>query len=60
MMKATTKNESRMNWAANGDWLHRLLADVHERIAHQPSPQAVARIRRRLQAEIKAPTRAAA
>lgn len=43
-----------------GEWLRRLLADVHAEIARHPSPRAVARIRERLLAAIERPERAAA
>lgn len=43
-----------------GEWLHRLLADVHEDVVRQPSPAAITRIRHLLMAQIKAPARVAA
>ena len=43
-----------------GEWLMELLADVHQDIAKQPSPQAIERIRQRLFSEIGVPARVAA
>ena len=42
------------------DWLYQLLADIQKDVAAQPRPQAVQRIRARLQAAIDRPVRAAA
>jgi hypothetical protein len=36
----------------DGEWLHLLLAPVHERIRGQPSPLAVMRVRQRVWREI--------
>ena len=43
-----------------GDWLYPLLAEAKQQVTRPPRPQAIGRIRRRLLAEIDAPTQAAA
>ena len=59
-MTTATRKRTRIERLDEGDWLYPLLADAHQQLARQPSPQAVGRIRRRLLARIKAPVRAAA
>jgi len=41
-------------------WLHALLADVQREVAAQPNPQAIERIRARIQAALERPVRQAA
>ncbi len=60
IMKAAAKKSSQSVPRDKGSWLSLLLADIQDEIAQHPSQQAVARIRRRVQAAIKAPTKAAA
>ncbi len=60
IMKAATKKHTRNGRSNGNEWLYRLLADIHQEVASQPTPQAVARIRRRLLTEIRPPARAAA
>jgi len=59
-MKVATENRMGIHRLDEGEWLCRLLADIQGQVIRQPSPQTVARIRRRLRAQIQAPTRAAA
>jgi hypothetical protein len=59
-MKTATKELVRIERPDEGEWLHRLLADIQTEISAQPSPTAVERIRDRLLAQIDRPTRAAA
>lgn len=60
MMKTATEHKLDIDRLDDGDWLHRLLADIQEDVAGHPSPRAVERIRGRLLAEMKRPARAAA
>lgn len=61
MNKVTTIARGiRIDQVDEGEWLHRVLADVHDDVVRQPSPAAVRRMRGRLMAQIKAPVRAAA
>lgn len=60
IMKAAAKKRSQGVSLDNGSWLLLLLTDIQDEIAQQPSPRAVARIRRRVQAAIKTPIKAAA
>jgi hypothetical protein len=60
MATASTKH-TRIDQLDEGEWLHRLLGPAHQRVATNPSPQAIARIRARLLREIaKTPVRKAA
>ncbi len=59
-MKAAVEERTRIDQLDEGDWLHLLLADVHQEVARQPSHRAVGRIRSRLLLQMKMPTRAAA
>jgi hypothetical protein len=58
-MKAAKKSSQSVP-RDNGAWLLLLLTDIQGEIAQQPTPRAVARIRRRVQAAIKTPIKAAA
>jgi hypothetical protein len=60
IMKTATQKRARINQLDDGDWLYLLLANIHEEVANQPSPQAVERIRGRLLAQIQPPARVAA
>ena len=57
-MKAMKKQENGRSF--EGKWLYQLLVDIDADAARQPSLRAVARMKRRLQAEIKMPVKAAA
>ena len=57
-MKAMKKQENER--PSGGDWLYLLLLDIDADAARQPSLRAVARMKRRLQVEIKMPVKAAA
>ena len=60
-MATASSKHTRIDQLDEGEWLHRLLAPAHERIATNPSPQAIQRIRARLLREIsKTPARKAA
>jgi len=59
-MKTVAKKQQRIDRVDDSEWLGRLLADVRSEIGRQPSPQAIARIRSRVMAQVKAPLRAAA
>ncbi len=59
-MKTTPQERTQIDQIDDGAWLQQLLADVHEQVARQPSPQAILRIRRRVQAQLAVPNRAAA
>ncbi|MCH8994692.1 MAG: hypothetical protein IH959_06940 [Chloroflexi bacterium] len=59
-MKAVAKNRQQVDRMDDGVWLSRLLADVRSEMWRQPSPQAIARIRGRVMAQVRAPLRAAA
>ena len=59
-MKAVAKKQERIERIDDSVWLFRLLMDVRSEIGRQPSPQAIARIRGRVIAQVKAPLRAAA
>ncbi len=59
-MATATQKHTRIDQLDEGEWLHRLLASAHQRVATHPSPQAIKRIRQRLAKQIKAPARAAA
>ena len=59
-MKAVAKNRQQVDRMDDSAWLGRLLADVRLEFGRQPSPQAVARIRGRVMAQVRAPLRAAA
>lgn len=63
-MRTATKHETRAGTRIErldeGDWLNRLLADVHDNVARQPSAGAIERMRGRVLAEIEQPIRAAA
>lgn len=58
-MKATT-DQAQIERLDDGEWLNSLLADVHRELDHQPSPQAVSRIRSRLLSTISQPAKVAA
>ena len=45
---------------SGNDWLYELLLDINAEAARQPSLRAVARMKRRLQVEIKMPVKVAA
>jgi hypothetical protein len=61
MNKVTSiTRRTRIDEVDEGEWLHRLLADVHDDVARQPSPAAIRRMRGRLMAQIKRPAKAAA
>ena len=59
-MTTATRQRTRIDRLHDGAWLYRLLADIRKEVGEQPSPVAVARIRSRLLAEMKAPEKAAA
>ena len=59
-MKAVAKKRPRIDRIDDSEWLLRLLTDVRSEIGRQPSPQAIARIRGRVMAQVKTPLRAAA
>jgi hypothetical protein len=59
-MATATQKRTRIDKLDEGDWLQRLLTSEHQRVATDPSPQAIARIRQRILAEMKTPARAAA
>ena len=59
-MKTVDKTRQRIDRVDDGVWLSRLLADVRSEMWRQPSPQAIARIRGRVMAQVRAPLRAAA
>ena len=59
-MTTATKKRTRIDRLDEGEWLIELLADVRAEVASYPKPQAIARIRERLYAEIETPARAAA
>lgn len=59
-MKAVAKKRQRIEQIDDSQWLLRLLTDVRSEIGRQPSPQAIARIRGRVMAQVRAPLRAAA
>ena len=59
-MTTATKKRIRIDRLDEGDWLSELLSDVKGEVASYPKPQAIARIRERLYAEIETPARAAA
>ncbi|MCH8850182.1 MAG: hypothetical protein IIC89_05085 [Chloroflexi bacterium] len=58
-MKAAT-TQIRLDRLERGEWLNRLLADVQQEIAREPSTLAVERMRNRLFAEMQTPVRLAA
>ena len=59
MMRTITKERTSSEQRESA-WLYQLLADIQKDVAAQPKPQAVERIRARLQADIERPVRAAA
>jgi hypothetical protein len=60
-MAIASSKHTRIDQLDEGEWLHRLLAPAHQRVATHPSPQAIERIRARLLREIvKTPARQAA
>ena len=59
-MKTVTKTRQQIDRVDDSMWLNRLLADIRSEIVCQPSPQAIARIRGRVMAQVRAPLRAAA
>ena len=59
-MASGRKAQAAVTQLDEGDWLYRLLADIHRDVAMHPSPQTVERIRARLAQELKTPARAAA
>ena len=59
-MKAVAKNRQQVDRMDDGVWLSRLLADVRSEMWRQPNPRAIARIRGRVMAQVRAPLRAAA
>jgi hypothetical protein len=59
MTTQISKKRVRMH-RPEGEWLMELLADVHQQIATQPSPQAIERIRQRVFSDIGVPARVAA
>jgi hypothetical protein len=59
-MTTATKKRTRIDRLDDGEWLSQLLADVRAEVASNPKPQAIERIRGRLNAEIDTPARAAA
>jgi len=50
-----SKDRIRRSDRPSGDWLVELLAEVRREVVAQPTPQAVARIRQRLAAELQVP-----
>ena len=58
-MKAATTH-TRLDRLERGEWLNRLLAEVRQEIAREPSTLAVERMRNRLFAEMQTPVRLAA
>ena len=58
-MKAATTH-ARLDRLERGEWLNRLLADVQQEIAREPSPRAVEHIRNRLLSDMSTPVKAAA
>lgn len=60
LMKTVARQRTRIDTLDEGEWLYRLLADIHEEIASHPSRQAIERIRDRLLTQIEAPAKAAA
>lgn len=59
-MKIVAKKRQRIERIDGRQWLWCLLTDDRSEIGSQPSPQAIARIRDRVMAQVKTPLRVAA
>jgi hypothetical protein len=60
-MTTSTATEKRLHIEQDETvWLHALLADVQREVAAQPKPQAIERIRARIQEALARPVRRAA
>lgn len=59
-MTTSTRKRTHLDRVDSGKWLARMLADVPRCVAKEPKPQAIRRMRQRLLAELKRPTKAAA
>lgn len=59
-MVSGTEYRTPVEQLEQGEWLRLLLADVQRDVARHPSADAVERIRGRLLAQLRKPTRAAA
>ncbi len=60
MKTKMNKNATEDRKPDEGDWLYAILTDVHEELANQPRPQAIQRIRDRIDEALSPSERAAA
>ena len=60
MMRTQFQDDANIDRLDRGDWLYRLLTDMREELAEQPSSEAIRRIRARLLADMEPAVRAAA
>jgi len=60
MRTATKTKPAQIDYIDDGSWLRETLAATIREVSKQPTPEAIGRIRGRLMAQLKRPTKAAA